>query len=506
MFTTQTATHIVERMREAIYAAPAPTLNFDVGLTGERAVFADVEIAALTNNAEINVGGPLTPQTVNLAQWRGIVAGAVGTVAFGTFRTLDFTEGVSGHVAPIPTRTGVLTPTGEIDVAFNLWLPAGTRPPRGWPVYIYAHGSFGNKNSAARIAAIAAQHGLATIAINALGRGWGPRTTMTLRRTDGTAMTFAAPGLGRDQNGDTVIDDWEPRRAPGPNLLHNQSGTTAEAVAQHFALVRALQAGIDVNGDGGPELDGARIYMLGQSFGGQVAIMTAAYDPAVRAAAFVVPGSLPAYSGMLVASERGLFGTEHFASRTPSLINSAYGVTSIDGQPVQAPFYNDSLPLRNEPARINTVPGAVAIQRVVDRIVWVSQYVNPLGFAPRLRRAPPAGVPARPFLLQYARSDQNVPNALAMDLIRAGDFADRVSFYRHDLNFGLVGVLANPHAFFNTINAANPNFYRIFLGAQHQAATFFESDGATLANPAPTELWETPIAFLRDDLHYLPRR
>ena len=103
-------------------------------------------------------------------------------------------------------------------------------------------------------------------------------------------------------------------------------------------------------------------------------------------------------------------------------------MTSIDGQPVQAPFYNDNLPLRDELPRINTVPGAVAIQRVVDRILWVSQYINPLAFASRLARDPPGDVPARPFLLQVARGDQNIPTPMAMDLIRAGDFADRVSF------------------------------------------------------------------------------
>jgi hypothetical protein len=80
-----------------------------------------------------------------------------------------------------------------------------------------------------------------------------------------------------------------------------------------------------------------------------------------------------------------------------------------------------------------------------------------------------------------------------------------VSFYRHDLNFGLPGVPADPHAYFTTINAANLDYYRIFLGAQQQVATFFESDGATVVNPTPHELWETPIAFLRDDLYYLPR-
>jgi hypothetical protein len=70
VFTTQTATHIVERMYAAIQAAPAPTLDFNVGVGGERAVFADATIATLTNNADINVNGALTPQAVNLAQYR----------------------------------------------------------------------------------------------------------------------------------------------------------------------------------------------------------------------------------------------------------------------------------------------------------------------------------------------------------------------------------------------------------------------------------------------------
>ena len=34
---------------------------------------------------------------------------------------------------------------------------------------------------------------------------------------------------------------------------------------------------------------------------------------------------------------------------------------------------------------------------------------------------------------------------------------------------------------------------------------FFENDGRTFANPTPNDLWETPIAYLRDDLFYLPR-
>jgi dienelactone hydrolase len=505
VFTTQTATHIVERMHEAIYAAPAPTLDFNVGLAGERAVFADAEISTLTQNAEINVGGPLTPQTINLAQYRAQVPGAVGTVAFGTYRTLDFTTRPSSHIAPIPTRTGTLAATGEVVVAFDLWLPAGARPAGGWPVQIYGHGVNGSKDSGARMAAIAASRGLATITINGMSRGLGPRTTMTLRRTNNTTVTFAAPGLGYDQNGDGMIGVHEPRRAAAPYHLFNSTATVAQTTAQHFALVRALQAGVDGDGDGAPDLDGARIYYVGQSLGGPVGMLAFAFEPALRAAAFASGSATLPYQPLLSPSDRPALGNDLLASRVPSLINSAYGITSIDGRPTSAPFFNENLPLRDQPPLVNTVPGSVAIQRVADHIAWASQIANATAFAPLLRRAPVAGVPARPFIVQYARGDQTVPNPAAMDLIRAGDFADRVSFYRHDLNFGLAGVPADPHAYYNTINAAAPNFYRIYTGAQDQVTTFFQSDGVTFANPTPTELWETQIAYLRDDLYYLPR-
>jgi hypothetical protein len=225
----------------------------------------------------------------------------------------------------------------------------------------------------------------------------------------------------------------------------------------------------------------------------------------VRAVAFVVTPDAVGYQGMLGPDNRPDFGTSVLASRTPSLLNSDYGLRSQDGVAVGPPYFNENLPLRDEPL-INTVPGAVEIQRVADHMAWVGNVASAPVFAPLLRRAPPAAVPARPFVVQYVRADQTVPNPFAADLIRAGNFADRVSFYRHDLNFGLPGVPANPHAFFNTINQTNANFYRIFLGAQHQVATFFASDGATVIHPTPMAFWEAPInSPLPDDLFFLPR-
>jgi hypothetical protein len=85
VFTTQSFSHIVERMREAVQRAPVPTLNFAIGPEGARAVFEASAVQTLTNNTHINTQGPLTPEplTTALAQMR-IVPNAVGTLAFGT--------------------------------------------------------------------------------------------------------------------------------------------------------------------------------------------------------------------------------------------------------------------------------------------------------------------------------------------------------------------------------------------------------------------------------------
>ena len=427
------------------------------------------------------------------------IPGAVGTLAFGTYRTLDFTTPGSGHVGPIPTRTGTLAPTRAIDVAFNLWLPSGNKPAGGWPVAIYGHGSFGNKNAAFAHAAVLASHGVAVIAINAFGRGRGALTTMTVGLDHGISMTFPSPGLGVDTNGDGTIEAGEPFRAPRPHALLNVSGPMLNTVAQQFALVRAIQSGVDADGDGAGDLDGSRIYYVGQSEGSTWGIGVFAYEPAVRAAVFVVMQGPNGYSGNFSAASRPMLG-QVLAQRTPSLSNSAHGLTHLDGVSVDPPHYNENLPLRNEAPRITAVPGAAAIQRVIDRVAWTSQPTNGAAYAPLLRRAPASGVRPRPFLLQVARSDRNSANPNTSETIRSGDFADRVALYRHDLNTELVKIQPNPHAFLS-----GPNFQQVRVGAQRQIAVFFASDGAKVIHPTPEGLWEWPIKTPLEDLFYLPR-
>ena len=505
VFTTQTATHIVERMRAAIEAEPAPAIDFAVSPGASRAVFSVDSLQGVTFNAQTGASGTLTPQPLaNFIVNMNTVPGAVASVAFGRFTALDFTAHPSGHIAPIATRTGTVTSTGTVDVGVTVWLPSGPPPAAGWPVEICAHGSNGNKNFCVSQASIAGSRGIAVVAINAMGHGNGPRSTMALRLTNGTTVTVGAPGSGDDADGNGTIDAWEPRFAPRPHAVLGNAGTGVQTAALHLQLVRALQAGVDVDGDGATDLDASRIYLMGHSAGAGWGELVFAYEPAIRAAAFVAaPGTLP-YGRALSPVFRPAVG-QILAGRTPPLINDGYGRTSVDGVAVTGPYFNENVPLRDQPPFVNTVPGAVAIQRVFDQNTWAEQIASAVAFAPLLRRMPPPNVPARPFIHQFARSDRASVNPGTSEIARAGDFADLLVHYRHDLNFGLAGVPADPHTYV-TAQQQGANYARVAIGAQNQIAIFFASDGVTLIHPTPTELWEAPInSPLPEDLFFVPR-
>ena len=65
--------------------------------------------------------------------------------------------------------------------------------------------------------------------------------------------------------------------------------------------------------------------------------------------------------------------------------------------------FNENMPLRNLPPLIDTVPGASAIQQLLEWSEWTSQAGNPVAYAVHLRAQPLSGVPAKSVILQYAR-------------------------------------------------------------------------------------------------------
>src|SRR5262249_43498573 len=191
--------------------------------------------------------------------------------------------------------------------------------------------------------------------------------------------------------------------------------------------------------------DPSRIYYVGVSQSGNIGTVFLAVEPDVRVGVLNVPGgSLTDEFRLSVALLRPVVGTA-LAAREPPLVNSP-GTVILGGVQVAAPYFNENLPLRDGIALtvrladgtdqtihspvINTVPGAMAIQQVLEDQEWAMMAGDQVAYAPHLRKVPLPGVPAKSVIIQFAKGDQTVPNPTATALLRAGDLADRTTFYR----------------------------------------------------------------------------
>jgi len=142
------------------------------------------------------------------------------------------------------------------------------------------------------------------------------------------------------------------------------------------------------------------------------------------------------------------------------------------------------MPLRGEPLRIDTVPGASAIQELIDRDEWAQQSANPAALAPYVDH---------PVIVQFARGDRTVPNPTTTAILRAGGLADRATYFRNDIaGPGGTPLYTNPHTFLTGI--ANPATALAALQAQAQIAAFFASNGALTIDPdGAGPVFEVPI-------------
>jgi Bacterial virulence factor lipase N-terminal len=495
LFTTESATATLESIREQIKAAAAPTVKFNIGSGGEKAVFPVNTITGFTWNVQALTVGPLVPTSLNgdLAALQ-VFPGSVGTLAFGKF-TAQHWQNAGVFIPQVATGESV-PPQGTEELFFNLFIPSGPRPTNGWPVAIFGHGFTDSKQGAPfAVASTLAHNGIATIAINVVGHGFGPNSTLTINQGT-TATTFLEGGRGFDQDGNGQITSAEGSSTfvLSPQGTIGSRDALQQTTADLMQLVRAIEGGIDVNGDGLPDLDANRIYYAGQSFGGIYGTIFLGIEPDVKAGVPNVPGG-SIIDIVRLSPNFQLLLTQALAVRVPSLLNA--------GPPI---FFNDNSPLRNLPPVINNVPGAIAIQTVEDSSRWLGQAGDPVAWAPFIRKDPLAGDLAKPVIVQFARGDETVPNPTATALIRSGDLKDRATFFRNDLAFALgVGFGKNPHTFLTNIGGTVP-VATAAIGAQSQIAIFFATGGALTIDPdGPGPLFEVPIAGpLPEDLGFIP--
>jgi hypothetical protein len=363
-------------------------------------------------------------------------------------------------------------------------------------VALFGHAFTDNKNGSMfggpfAVAATLGANGFATATINIVGHGGGSLGTLTAFPAGGAPLTFPAGGRGIDQDGNGTIDVTEGLRAAPPRVIIGNRDGLRQTVVDLMAFVRAIDGGVDVDGDGGRDLDPSRVYYFGQSLGGMYGTMLLAVEPDVRAGVLNVAGG-PNVELLRLGALRPTLG-QTLAAHIPSLVNGA-GIT-----------FNENLPLRNQPPVVNDVAGAIEIQEYIDNTEWVQQAGNAVAYAPHIRCNPFFGMAPKPVIFQFAKGDQIAPNPTTTAILRAGDLAHTATYFRNDLAFlADPTVPKNPHLFLT--RTATPSVAAVALGAQQQIARFFASDGTDVIDPDDAgALFEVPILPpLPEELNFIP--
>lgn len=170
-----------------------------------------------------------------------------------------------------------------------------TKPAAGWPVVIFQHGVTRSRSDAIAISATMASQGFVVIAIDQPLHGEGPSSPFYIENTP-----FAP--ISSERTFDLDLSN-NSTGAAGPDGVVDTSGTYAinltslltsrdnsrQAVADLFTLTKTIPS-MSVDGDGTPDLDGSRIFFVGQSLGSMVGLNFVALDPTVNTAVLSVPG------------------------------------------------------------------------------------------------------------------------------------------------------------------------------------------------------------------------
>jgi len=489
LFTTQSiSADLAKIMRSIKHSNPAPA-NFVVGNPGSatpvRALFPVATLSAIQFTRQIGTAPSFAPPGFVPTSALGVEPGAVGHVAYGTFSSPDY-ETAAKYIPATGTLSGQPQVQGSNTLTFQLFVPAGAKPAGGWPVAIFGHG-FGDSMYGApwTVAATMASRGIATLSINVVGHGGGPLGQLTVLQNALPPVLVNAGGRGIDQDGNTSIDSTEGSSAAPPRTVLGSRDGLRQTVVDIMQLVRQVEVGMDVDGDGSADLNPQRIYYAGQSFGGIYGTILLGVEPNIQAGVPNVPGGSITEVARLGVF-RFLIGIA-LATRTPSLINVAHpsGIA-----------FNENIPLRNLPPLTNTVPGAMAIAHTLDRFEWAQQAGNPVAYAPFI---------SKPVIYQFAKGDVTVPNPTTTAILRAGDLGHRATYFRNDLAFALnPAVPKNPHTFLTNIGV--PAVQNFAIGAQRQIATFFATHGTLTIDPdGAGPFFEVPIVPpLPEGLNFIP--
>jgi hypothetical protein len=461
-------------------------------------VFSVANLSTLAANFDTGSAPPLSI-TLALDQFAALF-GNVGRIAFASYQSPQVLN-AQQTIDPAPSGVGVILPVTTNEIPFHAYLPKDPAPAKGYPVVIYGHGfgdsSFGGPTI---VSPVLAQAGFATVSANAAGHGFGPRSNVVITDKSGNGTTILSGGRGVDLDGNGIIGSTEGCLVLRPAAVGLRD-CFRQTVVDLMQLVRVIQAGVDLDGDGVADLDGSRIYYVGQSLGSLYGTMLNAVEPAVRAAVLNVGG------GSVVDIARW---SDAYQSIAMQLLNS-----QMPPLPASGTILKNTYPFRNQPVKINDVSGASEAQNFLELLEWLQNQGDPIAFATHLQRSTLPGVQEKSVLWQIARADRTMPNPASSNLILTAGMAKSTWMYRHDLaSAAIAGQLPqDPHPFLalfleldgGTLSLPSLAGLAISLAAQNQVAGFFASDGKSIPDPNQTlfgfRLFEAP-AVLPEDLGY----
>jgi len=436
--------------------------------------FAAAGIAAQDRGLQVDASFPATGTTLTYTRDLGsatstdLVPNSSGTAAgsyvFGSYLAPSWLT-ANGDIPQTPTADAGPVVQGQARLPFVAILPAGPAPAGGWPVTVFGHGFTRTDTDLFLAASQNALRGVATIATDVVGHGYGPRSTWNVA-TAGVTTTVLAHARGIDQDGNGVITSTEGVATlpqPAPLAQINSRDGLRQTVADVSTLVRAV-ANTPTLADAALRPVGVTYY--GQSFGGIYGSMLGGVDRSITAFGLNVPGGPISEIARLSPAFRPLV-TQSLGFAQPPLLNGGDA------------GFTESMPLAGEPPVTNPAPGALPIQQFLAEGTWINRSGSPETYAPLL--------PKDRTLIQVAFGDQTVPNPTASTLIRAGDLAERTSLYRNDKT---ANATMNPHGFL-----LDPRFQPGNALGQTQMSTFLASGGSTVIDPdGPAPIFEVPVA------------
>lgn len=466
VFTTASATAWLERARDAL-AATDPAFK-----AGPVVDLASNPVAVWHQQTGTD---SFTDSALPFAILQGI-----SRIAFATYASPNYLN--AGQTIDMPGTAAALAPATHTEqIQFNVFLPNSPKPARGYPVVIFGHGFSSDRfSSPLAVASTFAAAGYAVLGIDAVGHGFGPRSSVTFSGAKGQ-LEVPAPGRGISQSSSGAIAAGDGCQILIPLPVGGRD-CIQQTTVDLMQLARTLRAGVDLDGDGSVDLDGSRMAYVGHSLGGQYGTTFSAVDPSIPVAALAgAAGTNTTITRMSPSFIPSL--AQYLGAVAPTLLNAG---STFDG----------NWPLRNEPVRVNDVKGAIEVQEAFEKVEWLSTAGEGLYFAPHLKLSPLAGVPAKKVLWQFPIGDRTNPNPTETAMVRAAGMQDSTRVYRTDLAYAAnPAVPINPHTILLDVgNAVNAP---VALAAQAQVAGFVASGGASIPDPSASvaKVFNVPNLF-----------